>query len=151
MRSTLWRAVALGLGVGSATLLVVGLPTAVIPNSWFTRMTPTRPEDYVFLGLTALLAGVLGATYALPTTCPLQEGKLTAGGFLSILAVGCPICNKVVVLLLGVSGALTYFAPIQPVLALASLALLGYAISLRLRVVRAGPGRALGGTTPVAT
>ena len=33
---------------------------------------------------------------------------------LAFLAVGCPLCNKVVVLLLGASGALTYFEPIQP-------------------------------------
>lgn len=135
-RWTAWRAIGLGLGVGVVTFLVVGLPSAVVPNPWFARMTPTRPQDYLFLGLTTLLAAILGATYTLPATCPLQEGKLTAGGFLSILAVGCPICNKVVVLLLGVSGALTYFEPIQPVLGVLSLGLLGYAVLLRLRAVR---------------
>jgi hypothetical protein len=30
-----------------------------------------------------------------------------AGGVLSFLGVGCPICNKIVELLLGISGAFT--------------------------------------------
>jgi len=55
---------------------------------------------------------------------------------LGLLAVGCPVCNKLVVVLLGVSGALALFAPIQPFLALGGLALL--ALALR-RVVRAAP------------
>jgi hypothetical protein len=138
---TLGRAAGAGVGAGALTLLIVGLPTAVIPNPWFTRMTPTRPQDYLFLGLTVLLAAAIGATYALPAACSLQEGKMMAGGLLSVLAIGCPVCNKVVVLLLGVGGALTYFEPLQPVLALASLALLGVALVLRLRVIGVMPSR----------
>jgi hypothetical protein len=138
---TAWRATGAGLGIGLLTLLVVGLPTAVIANPWFTRMTPTRPQDYVFLGLTVLLAAAIGASYALPSACSLQEGKLTGGGLLSVLAVGCPVCNKVVVLLLGASGAVAYFEPVQPVLALASIALLGVALVFRLRAIRTAPPR----------
>ena len=145
---TYWRTIAAGVGIGGTTLVVIGVPTAVIANPWFTRMTPTRPQDYIFLGITVLLAAVLGATYTLPAGCSLQGGKLTAGGFLSFLAVGCPICNKVVVLLLGVSGALAYFEPFQPVLALGSLLLLGYAVFLRLRAVRAARRGLRGSFTP---
>lgn len=121
------------MGVGVA--LTVGLPTDVIPNPWFTRMIPTRTQDYVFLVITALLATVLGATYAYPTSCKLQEGKLAGGGLLSFLTVGCPICNKVVLILLGTSGALRYFEPIQPFLGLASMILLVIAIWIRLRAI----------------
>lgn len=99
-------------------------------------MLPTRPRDYLFLALTVLLSGLLGATYAFPAACPLQEGKLTAGGFLSFLAVGCPVCNKLVLLALGTSGAMRYFEPAQPLLAVAGLALLGYALFVRLRATR---------------
>ncbi len=48
-----------GLMAGAGTLLAVGLPTAVIPNAWFRRMTPTRSEDYLFLGMTVALAAAL--------------------------------------------------------------------------------------------
>ncbi len=132
------KAIGLGLVVGAGTALAVGIPTAVIPNQWFRRMTPTRPQDYVFLAATALLAAAIGATYAdaQHMACPRQEGRLTAGGVLSFLAIGCPICNKLVVALLGVSGALTYFAPVQPFLGLTSALLLCVTLALRLRAVR---------------
>lgn len=131
-----WRTLALGGGLGLGTLLLAGLPTDVIPNPWFTRMTPVRPQDYAFLAATTVLAAALGATYALPAACPFQPAKYSVGTYLSVLGIGCPICNKIVVLLLGVSGALTYFQPVQPLLALGSIALLGYALVLRVRAVR---------------
>ncbi len=130
------RAVAYGLGTGAAVLLLIGIPTVLIPNPWFSRMVPTRPQDYAFLALTVLLSALIGATYAFPAACPLQEGKLTAGGFLSFLAVGCPVCNKIVVLALGTTGAMRYFEPAQPLLAIAGIALLGYALIVRLRAIR---------------
>lgn len=132
-----WRGLVAGLGLGLGTLLVAGIPTAVIPTPWFTRMVPTRPQDYVFLALAALLAAALGATYAVPATCPIQPVKIGGGAYLAALAVGCPICNKLVVLLLGVSGALTVFQPLQPILAFAGIALLASALALRLRAMRA--------------
>jgi hypothetical protein len=66
-------------------------------------MTPVRLQDYVFLIVTALLAGILAASYALPQTraCSIEQGRATAGGLLSFLAIGCPTCNKIIVLLLG--------------------------------------------------
>jgi len=128
-------------------VLALGIPTAVIPNQWFTRMTPVRPQDYLVLALTAVLAAMLGATYVFPARCPRQEGKVLAGGYLGVLAVGCPICNKLVVGVLGVSGALTYFQPLQPVLALASLVLLGLALILRLRAIGVLPSPRPGATS----
>ncbi len=63
---------------------------------------------------------------------PPDAKRLTAGGLMSFLAVGCPTCNKLVVLALGSSGALTYFEPVQPVLALLGIGVLGYALRRRL-------------------
>ena len=124
------------LGAAFATL-TIGIPTDVIPNPIFGRMTPVRVQDYVFLVTTALLAGILAASYALPQTraCSIQQGRATVGGLLSFLAIGCPTCNKIVVLLLGTSGAITIFEPLQPLLAAASFALLLLAIWIRWRPV----------------
>lgn len=36
-----------------------------------------------------------------------------------MFAVGCPACNKIAVILLGTSGALNLWAPVQPVLGVA--------------------------------
>lgn len=54
------------------------------------------------------------------------------GGVLSFFAVGCPVCNKLVLVLLGSSGALSYWAPLQPLFAAASIALLAEAALRRL-------------------
>lgn len=124
------------LGAAFATL-AIGIPTDVIRNGFFTRMTPVRAQDYVFLAVTALLTGALTASYALPQSraCSTEQGRMTAGGFLSFFAIGCPTCNKMIVLLLGTSGALNIFEPIQPLLAIASFVLLGIAVWIRWRPV----------------
>lgn len=131
------RAAVYGLVGALAAALLIGIPTVLIPNPFFSRMLPVSAQDYAFLAVTVLLTGVLAASYALPVACPLQEGKLATGGFLSFIAVGCPVCNKIVVLAVGASGALSYFAPIQPLIAVASTLLLGYAIWLRARSIQA--------------
>jgi hypothetical protein len=130
-RATLYAA--LGAAV---TALAIGIPTDVIPNPVFGRpMVDVRPQDYVFLALTAAMAGILAASYAFPRAraCSTEQGKATLSGLFTFLAVGCPTCNKVIVLLLGTSGALTFFEPLQPLLGLASLGLLAVAIWVRWR------------------
>jgi hypothetical protein len=130
---TVLRAVALG-ALGGAVMFVVGaIPTAVVANSWFTRMTLVRPLDIVFLIVSVLGAALIAATYASPVTQACGgENRVLGGGLLSVLAIGCPVCNKLVVLALGFSGALTYFAPLQPVLGVASVALMGVVAYQRL-------------------
>jgi hypothetical protein len=62
--------------------------------------------------------------------------KLAAvGGLVSFFAVGCPVCNKLVLLALGASGAISWFAPVQPFLAAASIVLMVWALRTRLRNV----------------
>lgn len=136
-RRLIVRAAVLGLAGAVVTALAVGLPTDIVPNPVFGRQEPVRPQDYVFLALTALLTGLLTASYAFPKAahCPLPERRIVGGGVLSFLAVGCPVCNKAVVLLLGTSGALTYFEPVQPILGIASLGLLATALWFRWRPI----------------
>lgn len=129
------RFAGLSLVITALYLVAVGIPTAIIPNPLFIRMLPAGPLNYAFWIVPALLFGPLLATYLVPiaeSNCPLQR-RATAGGILSFLAVGCPICNKVVVVLLGVGGALNYFQPLQPVLGAASVLMLAYALWLRVR------------------
>lgn len=121
-------------------LIVLGVPTAVIPNPFFIRMTPTQTFNLVVWLASAPLIGLLIATYIRPlghtAAHPRREtgsGRATLGGVAAYLAIGCPICNKVVVAALGVSGALSYFAPLQPIIGAASVALLGGTLLWRLR------------------
>jgi hypothetical protein len=116
----------------------IAIPTVLIANSLFRRMTPTRWWDYVFLALSAPLIGLtLGARRLPGSTQCRTDGKTITGGGLTYLAVGCPICNKLVVALLGSSGALTYFAPVQPVLG-------GFAVILLLYSLREALGASFG-------
>ncbi len=128
-----WPPLRWGAAVGGAavTALLVGLPTAVIPNPLFSRMIPTLWWNYPALAVTAVLAGIVIATYV-RTPTPRTSRTGTFGGVLSFLAVGCPVCNKFVLMALGTSGALTVWAPLQPFLALASVALLAVAAVKRL-------------------
>ncbi len=141
LRSTLDRRFWLVAGLATAgSLLVLGVPTAVIPNPFFIRMTPTEAFNIVVWLISAPLIGLLIATYVRPPTHAsgheMREpgaGRATIGGIAAYLAIGCPICNKVVVAALGVSGALSVFAPLQPIIGAGSLALLGATLAWRLR------------------
>jgi hypothetical protein len=129
------RYLAVAVGIAAAYLLVTGVMAAIIPNPIFERMTPATAPNLVFWLVPAVLFGAVGATYVVPlapVTCDVSQRAL-GGGVLAFLAAGCPLCNKLVVLALGASGALTYFEPAQPLLGMASVALLGYALWLRLR------------------
>ena len=141
----MWSARQWGVAVlaGLVTALIVALPTAVIPNPIFGRAIEVTWWSYPVVILTGILGGLLIATYVraggLPTDEPDGEEADraltwgTVGGLASFFAVGCPVCNKLVLLALGASGAVTWFAPVQPVLALASVVLMAWALRTRLR------------------
>jgi len=116
--------------------LAVGVPTGVIPSPLYTRMTPVLWWNYPVWAATAVLGGLVVATYIRrPGDRTPRNGVPAAsgGGLLAAFAVGCPVCNKLVVAALGVSGAMTFWAPLQPVIALASVGALGWALRSRLR------------------
>ena len=121
----------------ASSFLLLGVPSAVIPNPLFVRMTPTEPVNLAVWLLSAPLLGVITATYldrlgaAVPASTGSRRTTLASVG--AYLAIGCPICNKVVVALLGVSGALQLFAPLQPVIGAGSVVLLGLTAVWRLR------------------
>jgi hypothetical protein len=124
------------LAAGAGWLVLSGVPTDLIDTPLFVRMTPPSWWIYPSWVASAVLVGLLGTTYVAdprPNRADASHGgKILGGGLLSVFAVGCPVCNKLVVLALGAGGALTYFAPVQPVLALLTLGLLLYALHARL-------------------
>jgi hypothetical protein len=116
-----------------AAFLLLGLSTAVIPNPVFGRSI--APTDWAMevLVATAVLTGLLTATYVRAGGEEHLNRPATAGALLSYFAIGCPVCNKLVLVALGASGAIQFFAPIQPYLAVAGLGLLAWALMVRLR------------------
>ncbi len=125
-----------GVAATAIAALAMGVPTGVVPTSFYRRMTPVTWWDYPIWAASALLIGLVAATYVRVgsrTPRPRASVRTVGGGVLSTFAIGCPICNKIVVALIGISGALTYWAPLQPFLGLGSVALLGMTLALRLR------------------
>lgn len=127
-----------------AVALLIGLPTDVIPNPVFGRPVPVTWWSYPTLALTAVLGGLLAATYvrrpndgAVDALTHDEIDASTRGGtiagLLSFFAVGCPVCNKLVIIALGTTGARQWFEPVQPLLAVASIGLLWWALRARLR------------------
>lgn len=126
---------------GIVVALIVAVPTAVIPNPVFGRSMDVTWWSYPVVIITGVLGGMLIATYvriggeaSTPDERLDRESKLgVAGAAITFFAVGCPVCNKLVLLALGASGAVSWFAPIQPFLAIASVVLMAIALYVRLR------------------
>ncbi|MBF6606715.1 MAG: hypothetical protein IVW53_14190 [Chloroflexi bacterium] len=158
LRSTLdrrfWAAAA---GGTLLALLVLGIPSAVLPNAFFIRMLPTEPVNVVTWLLSAPLVGLILATYLAPPRVagfdPGRDGgsvPASAGGVAAYLAIGCPICNKIIVAILGVSGAVGVFGPLQPIIGAGSIALLGATLVWRLRLRVQGCARCVPAGSAVA-
>lgn len=126
--------------VSALTYLVVAVPTDLIDTPFFSREIPPTWWSFPALGITAVLTGLLVATYVARAPAGEFQGAGpgrpsrfgAAGTIVSFFAVGCPVCNKLALLALGTSGALQYFEPIQPLLAVASVLMLGWAFRKRV-------------------
>lgn len=117
---------------GVAWLFASGIPTGIIETPFYVRMTPVEWWNYPFWISNSLLVGLLAATYVSGLREKGGFGGGMGGGLLMVFAIGCPVCNKLVVLALGFGGAMTYFAPVQPFLGFVSTGLLVYAVRVRL-------------------
>lgn len=127
-------------------VVVVAVPTDLIDTPVFGREVPPTWWSWPALLVSSVLAGLLVATYVREPGSPDRAADPTptdderrnrlwggAGGMLTFFAVGCPVCNKLVLLALGTSGAMTYFEPVQPLLSLLAVGLLTWALARRLR------------------
>ncbi|MFB8764871.1 hypothetical protein [Nocardiopsis alba] len=128
-----------------ATLLLLGVPAVLVPNGLFSREVDPTWWSYPVWAAASILTGLVAATYVRGAAGPAAEGadrgrgKGIVGAALAWFAIGCPVCNKLVLLALGANGAMTWFAPLQPLLAVAGLALSAWALAVRLRAAESCP------------
>ena len=128
------RTIAVFVAAAGMSALAVGIPSDVIDTPLFTRMTPVRAWEVPVLLLTALLTGAWSALSTPgPAACARGGGRVLGSTLLSAVAVGCPVCNKLIVAALGVSGALGTWAPLQPFVALLALGIAATAVVARWR------------------
>lgn len=135
MRTWNWRRRSAAVLVAALAGVLTGIPTGIIRSNMYHRMTPVLWWNYPIWAASAVLTGLIAATYLVHAqrVSDIGFGRAAGGSVLSVFAVGCPICNKLVVGLTGTAGALTFWAPIQPLLGLVSIGLLGFALRTRLR------------------
>lgn len=124
-----WLVAAVG---GLVTFLALGLPTDVIDNPVFGRAIDETPWAMPVLIVTSVLGGLLIGSYVRPQPFDSAATSGSIGGALSFFAIGCPVCNKVVLLALGTTGAVNFFEPIQPFLAGLGIVALAWALHKRL-------------------
>ncbi len=132
MKPDVVKSLLIAVPVSLVFFLFFGLLTDVIPNRLFSRMSPVGILDWVFLVGNALLIGVYVGLRQNKGVC---NGKVGSGGVLGFLGYGCALCNKLLVLLLGVSFVSSFFIPLQPILGILSLLLLGWAVAMQFRSI----------------
>ena len=120
----------------TVVVLAIAVPTDLIDTGLFGRAIPPTWWAWPSLLVSSALGGLLVASYVANPGEPERERATTRGGWvgtaLTYFAVGCPVCNKIVLLALGSAGAVTWFQPAQPLLQVAGLGLLAWALRRRL-------------------
>jgi len=135
-----WLVSGLLMGLLAGTYLV---PPPAAPVALERPTSDARPTPAGEAGAAAIPGAAAGLAAAAGNRSGPTSALGYAGGLAAFLAIGCPVCNKVALVLLGTSGALTVWAPLQPLLGIASVALLGATLAWRLRM------RARGNACPV--
>lgn len=130
--------VLLGLVVGIMVFLIFGTVTALIPNSYFTRMILSKPLDYAFLTLTSILLGAYaGLHFYGKKISSKKEDVVLAGGTISgIFSFSCPICNTILVSLFGVTFVSAYFEPLRPALGVLGIGVLLAVVYMKLQSLK---------------
>ncbi|GAB3560889.1 hypothetical protein GCM10027344_14540 [Spelaeicoccus albus] len=132
-------------GTTVSVVLVTGIPTDLIDTPLFTRDVPVTWWAWPVLIMTALLSGLVAATYVARKDASTRRDSGSrfgmTGAVMTFFAVGCPVCNKLVLLALGYTGAIQFFEPVQPYLAVVAIGALGWALVWRIRRERTCPLR----------
>ena len=118
------RQAILAAAIAVATFALLGTVSAVWPNPFFMRMTPTAGFEIVILSAQSVLVGLYMAIQA-PACASRVAG---AGSVLGFLGVACPVCNKLLVLAFGPALLLQYFEPVRLYVGVLGLAIVAYAL-----------------------
>ena len=90
-------------------------------------MTEVNGWDYIILSFESLLIGLFFGIRA--PHCATKKAAI--GGVLGFVGFGCPVCNKILLLLFGSSFLLSYFEPVRLYAGASGLLLFSYALIQR--------------------
>ncbi|MCR4335151.1 MAG: hypothetical protein NUV57_01290 [archaeon] len=127
-KKTKYELITVGLAI--LFFIIMGTPTALVPNPFleYTRMIEATFFDYFFLATTSIMLAVL-ISLKLYFKSEKQIGaKEVTGGVAGFVAFSCPICNMLLVALLGGATIMAFIEPLRPILGMVSIVILGYLI-----------------------
>lgn len=130
--------VLIGILSGIIILLAIGIPTEIIPNDVYTRMIPVTFLDIFFLIVISVMLGVYIALFFYLKEKKKKQKIFSAYGGATggILAVSCPICIKLLVLIFGTTALMTYLEPARPYIGFLSIGLIGYGLFTQIKMVK---------------
>lgn len=128
------RQVIKGVLVGLLAFGFAGTVTALWSNPLFVRMTPSGTAELVLLALGATLIGVFTAVRR--PICSVRRAG--AGSVAAFLGIACPVCNKLLVLVVGAPLLMSYYEPVRLYVAAAGVLLLATAVIREIVWVRRG-------------
>lgn len=118
-------------------ILVMGVPTAMVPNPLFKRMIDVTILDYLFLfGVSILLGAFISIGLYKRNSAGKEDYIAGGGGILGIFAFACPLCNAVLLSVFGSTFVASFFLPFKPWIGLISLAILSFAVLQKLKCKR---------------
>ncbi len=122
--------VLIGLALSAGLFVVLGTPTALVPNPFiqYTRMIEATVLDYFFLAATSIMLATLISLKLYYNSGKQLGAKELVGGAAGFVAFSCPICNALLVALLGGATIMAFIEPLRPIFGVASMAILGYLI-----------------------
>jgi len=127
-----WR---LATAVSVAAFFVIGEIGQTLPPENTGRMYPVEWWNWATLFASAVLIGLIAATFVTPGSR--RRGFAGAGsgsaGTVAAIAMACPVCSPLAIPLLGTGGALAFLTPDRGWVALGSVVLLALTLLLRLR------------------
>lgn len=137
----------IGLGIlfSVAAFILYGIPTAIIPNPFFKRMTSST-LDLGLLIVTAILLGSYLSLYLYSKKKSKASNIAAAsGGLAGIFVFACPVCNVLLVSLFGSALLLTYFEPIRPLLGILIVGILAVALYFKAASLNKRCSKCIGG------
>ncbi len=128
------------IGVTSAIIifLILGIPTRVIPNNFYTRMIPSTKLDLFFLITISLMLGIyIGLFFYLKDKKKKQKNAAAyTGAAGSFLAIACPVCIQLLVLIFGATALMTYLQPSRPYIGFLSIGLIGFGLYKEIEIIK---------------